>query len=142
MGLASDLTTPACLARNFCLADTTGVLPKRLSNPADTPDPAGALRRLPVVTAAYGAPGSGGQPQVRASRVPTPDEDKEVMHEAFMNAYGQSHHGPRIKGMQEFAGAVSACGAGGCLSRQLARGQQRAAASLELPGQGDWSLPE
>ncbi len=45
---------------------------------------------------------------MRASRVPSPDEDREVMHAAFMNAYGQSHHGPRIKGMQEFAGAVSA----------------------------------
>lgn len=44
--------------------------------------------------------------QVRASRVPTPDEDKEVMHAAFLSAYGQSGHGPRIKGMQEFAGAV------------------------------------
>ena len=49
-----------------------------------------------------------GGPQVRASRVPTPDEDKEVAHSAFLNAYGQSHHGPNIKGMQEFAGAVSA----------------------------------
>jgi hypothetical protein len=44
---------------------------------------------------------------VRASRVPTPDEDKEVAHSAFLNAYGQSHHGPHIQGMQEFAGAVS-----------------------------------
>lgn len=45
--------------------------------------------------------------QVRASRVPGPDEDKEVAHAAFLNAYGNTHQGPRIKGMQEFAGAVS-----------------------------------
>lgn len=65
--------------------------------------------------------------QVRASRVPSPDEDREVMHAAFMNAYGQSHHGPRIKGMQEFAGAVSAphrgtapvSGVGGALASKL-----------------------
>ena len=47
-------------------------------------------------------------PQVRASRVPGPEEDREVAHSAFMNAYGKSHHGPHISGMQEFAGAVSA----------------------------------
>ncbi|KAL4435913.1 hypothetical protein ABPG77_000675 [Micractinium sp. CCAP 211/92] len=61
----------------------------------------------PMAAAGGGAP-FGGQPQVRASRVPSPDEDREVMHAAFMNAYGQSHHGPRIKGMQEFAGALLA----------------------------------
>jgi hypothetical protein len=45
--------------------------------------------------------------QVRASRVPGPEEDKEVAHAAFLNAYGKSHHSPRVQGMQEFAGAVS-----------------------------------
>ena len=61
--------------------------------------------------------GPQGNPQVRASAVPGPEEDREVAHAAFMSAYGQSHHGPRIKGMQEFAGAVSrgcAGRAGGC----------------------------
>ena len=52
-------------------------------------------------------PGQQGAPKAMASAVPGPDEDREVMHAAFMSAYGQSHHGPRIKGMQEFAGAVS-----------------------------------
>ena len=44
---------------------------------------------------------------VKASRVSDADEDKEVAHSAFLNAYGTAHHGPRISGMQEFAGAVS-----------------------------------
>lgn len=57
--------------------------------------------------------GPQGNPQVRASAVPGPEEDREVAHAAFMSAYGQSHHGPRIKGMQEFAGAVS----WGCVGR-------------------------
>ena len=39
--------------------------------------------------------------------MPTPDEDKEVAHAAFLHAVEQSHHLPHIKGMQEFAGGVS-----------------------------------
>lgn len=46
------------------------------------------------------------QAAAHASAVSGPDEDKEVMHNAFLAAYGTSHHGPRIHGMQEFAGAV------------------------------------
>ena len=62
--------------------------------------------RLQVCASGAGTPQGGAQ--VRASRVPTPDEDKEVAHSAFLNAYGQSHNNPNIQGMQEFAGAVSA----------------------------------
>ncbi|KAL4458808.1 hypothetical protein ABPG75_013673 [Micractinium tetrahymenae] len=76
-------------------------------NAARNPPKRAHRRAAPVAATCGGAP-FGGQPQVRASRVPTPDEDREVMHTAFMNAYGQSHHGPRIKGMQEFAGALLA----------------------------------
>lgn len=74
--------------------------------PPDTPGRRTHLPRRLLVAASMPAGPQGG-PQARASAVPTPDEDKEVMHQAFLSAYGQSHHGPHISGMQEFAGAVS-----------------------------------
>ncbi|PSC76285.1 UPF0396 -like [Micractinium conductrix] len=76
--------------------------------PAHTPRRASRL----LVAAGLTSEPRSGEPlreaRQRASAVPTPDEDKEVMHSAFMHAYEQSHHGPRIKGMQEFAGALLA----------------------------------
>lgn len=45
----------------------------------------------------------------RASGVPTPEEDKEVMHESFMHAYENSLASLcRIEGMQSFAGGMLA----------------------------------
>ena len=56
-----------------------------------------------VCSASHGGPG-----QVRASRVPGPDEDREVAHSAYMHAFQESAPAvARIPGMQEFAGAVS-----------------------------------
>ena len=47
-------------------------------------------------------------PVVRASRIPTPDEDKEVAHSAFLSAFQSAQpEVVRIHGMQEFASAVS-----------------------------------
>lgn len=65
-------------------------------------------RRSSLAVRASMPVGPQGNPQVRASAVPGPEEDREVAHAAFMSAYGQSHHGPHIKGMQEFAGALLA----------------------------------
>ena len=45
----------------------------------------------------------------RASAIPTPDEDKEVAHNAFMSAFQESQpERVRVPGMQEFASAVLA----------------------------------
>jgi hypothetical protein len=53
-------------------------------------------------------------PVVKASRIPTPDEDREVAHSAYMHAFQNAQPEKlRIHGMQEFAGAVS----GMCLDR-------------------------
>lgn len=49
------------------------------------------------------------QPGLRkASKIPTPDEDRDVAHSAFMHAFenAKPEH-LHIPGMQEFAGAVS-----------------------------------
>eukprot|EP00887_Chlorella_sp_A99_P006502 scaffold3.g6502.t1 len=46
---------------------------------------------------------------VRASRVSSPEEDKEVAHAAYMHAFQESAPAQaRIPGMQEFAGALLA----------------------------------
>lgn len=62
-----------------------------------------------------GAPPQGVRPQcyegpaLRASRIPTPEEDREVAHSAFLHAFQSAQPEKlRIHGMQEFAGAVSA----------------------------------
>lgn len=48
-------------------------------------------------------------PSVRASAIPTPDEDQEVMHSSFMKAFEAAKpQSLRIHGMQEFAGAILA----------------------------------
>lgn len=83
--------------------------PKRLPRPSNRPRPLSSPPTCSLAVRASMPVGPQGNPQVRASAVPGPEEDREVAHAAFMSAYGQSHHGPHIKGMQEFAGAVS-CG--------------------------------
>lgn len=55
-----------------------------------------------------GAGPQGARPAVKASRIPTPEEDREVAHSAFMHAFQNAQpESCRIPGMQEFAGAVS-----------------------------------
>lgn len=96
--------------------------PKRLPRPSDRPRPLPSPPTCSLAVRASMPVGPQGNPQVRASAVPGPEEDREVAHAAFMSAYGQSHHGPHIKGMQEFAGAVS-CGCRAGPGRAGKRGQ-------------------
>lgn len=85
-----------------------------------------------------GAPPQGVRPQcyegpaLRASRIPTPEEDREVAHSAFLHAFQSAQPEKlRIHGMQEFAGAVSA-----------GAGQGRAALGARaLPIAADLALP-
>jgi hypothetical protein len=73
-----------------------------------------AIRRIIVIRSAseQGIAGSSGQspaPLPKASAIPTPDEDKEVMHAAFLHAFQEAQpERARIPGMQEFASAILA----------------------------------
>ena len=54
---------------------------------------------------------------VRASAIPTPDEDAEVMHDAFMKAFSATKpQSLRIRGMQELAGSVRRRGSEGAVA--------------------------
>lgn len=45
----------------------------------------------------------------KASAIPTPDEDKEVAHSAFLHAFQEAQpEKARVPGMQEFASAILA----------------------------------
>ena len=45
----------------------------------------------------------------KASAIPTPDEDREVAHEAYLHAFQEAQpQKARIPGMQEFASAILA----------------------------------
>lgn len=47
------------------------------------------------------------EPLLRASKVPTPDEDREVAHSAFLHAFQEAQpEKVRLPGMQEFASGL------------------------------------
>lgn len=51
--------------------------------------------------------GNPGHKEYEGSAIPTPEEDKEVAHEAFMHAFEASRpESCRVKGLQEFASAI------------------------------------
>jgi hypothetical protein len=62
----------------------------------------------PPACAAAATPPAGA-PAPRASAIPPPDEDREVMHAAFMSAFTEAQPEEcRVPGLQEFAAAVLA----------------------------------